>query len=275
MAEVIRRPEIFNGGHKIRPKANPYIVTVTSGKGGVGKTTIATNLAYNLSKRNLKVLLVDADAGLGNVDVLLGLTPKFSLSHFFLDEKSLRDLIIKGPSDISVIPASSGVQELSELTEEQMKKFLGELGKLIGEFDVVILDTAPGIPTNVTEFCVFADEVIVVVTPDPMSITDAYALIKVLVLKYGQKHCHILVNRVEVSKIGENVYGQLSLVVDRFLDTKTSYLGHVLIDEQLVRAAKNQVIISEFYPGSVASSDFRKLSSKIFSLKSNNQRKVV
>jgi len=160
--------------------SNTRVIAITSGKGGVGKTSIVGNLGYAFAKTGKKVLILDADLGLGNLDVLLGLAPKFNLSHVILGEKSIEEILIEGPGKMKILPASSGIQELTSLTKDQKVQILKQLDSLIGSVDVLLIDSAAGISSNVMDFNATAQEIVVVVSPEPTSITDAYALMKVL-----------------------------------------------------------------------------------------------
>jgi flagellar biosynthesis protein FlhG len=237
---------------------------VTSGKGGVGKTNIVANLGYTFARMGKKVLILDADLGLGNLDVLLGLTPKYNLSHVIMGEKSVGDIIVEGPGKMRILPASSGIQELTQLTPQQKVQILCELDGMIDSVDVLLIDTAAGISSNVMDFSVTAQEIIVVVSPEPTAITDAYALMKVLSLKYAEKSCKIVVNLAGTLQQGREVFRQLNLVADRFLDMTVDYLGSVLFDAKVTKGVKQQKLVSYLYPDSRASKCFEDLARKIF-----------
>jgi flagellar biosynthesis protein FlhG len=243
--------------------ANARVIAVTSGKGGVGKTSIVANLGYALTKLGKKVLILDADLGLGNLDVLLGLAPKYNLSHVIMEEKSMEEILVDGPGNMKILPASSGIQELTHLTREQKIQILSQLDLLVDSVDILFIDTAAGISSNVMDFNATAQEIIVVVSPEPTSITDAYALMKVLSLKYSEKVCKLLVNMTRRPEEGREVFRQLHLVTDRFLDMDIEYLGCILHDEKVTRGVKNQKIVSELYPDTQASRCFRDLARKI------------
>jgi flagellar biosynthesis protein FlhG len=164
------------------------VIAITSGKGGVGKTNIVANMGYTLCKAGKRVLIFDADLGLGNMDVLLGLTPQYNLSHVIKGQKRLSEIIVNGPGQLKILPASSGIQELTKLTHSQKVDLFNELNLLLSDYDIVLIDTAAGISSNVLYFNASASEIMVVVTPEPTSITDAYALMKVLSVKYNEKH---------------------------------------------------------------------------------------
>ena len=243
--------------------SNARVISVTSGKGGVGKTNIVANLGYAFAQLGKKVLILDADLGLGNLDVLLGLAPKFNLSHVILGEKSVSDIIVEGPGKMLILPASSGIQELTQLTHNQKVQILSELDQLINAVDILFIDTAAGISSNVMDFNVTAHEIIVVVSPEPTSITDAYALMKVLSLKYAEKCCKVIVNLAGTSQQGREVFRQLNMVTERFLDMTLDYLGSVLFDANITQGVKHQKLVSELYPDTQASRCFTDLARKI------------
>jgi flagellar biosynthesis protein FlhG len=242
------------------------VIAITSGKGGVGKTSIVGNLGYAFTKLGKKVLILDADMGLGNLDVLLGLAPKYNLSHVITGEKAIDEILVEGPGKMKILPASSGIQELTHLTRDQKIQILSQLDLLINSVDVLLIDTAAGISSNVMDFNATAQEVVVVVSPEPTSITDAYALMKVLSLKYSGKACKLMVNMVSRPEEGREVFRQLQLVTDRFLDINIEYLGYVLFDGKVTKGVKNQKIVSELYPDTRASRCFTDISRKIASM---------
>ena len=248
---------------KLKPKTKARVIAITSGKGGVGKTSIVANLGYAFTKLGKKVLILDADLGLGNLDVLLGLAPKYNLSHVIMEEKSIEDILVEGPGNMKILPASSGIQELTHLTRQQKINILTQLDVLINRVDILFIDTAAGISSNVMDFNATAHEIVVVVSPEPTSITDAYALMKVLSLKYSEKVCKLLVNRTTRPEEGREVFRQLHLVTERFLDINIEYLGCILNDEKVTKGVKNQKIVSEFFPETQASRCFREIARKI------------
>ena len=248
------------------PGSNARVIAITSGKGGVGKTSIVGNLGYALTKLGKKVLILDADLGLGNLDVLLGLAPKYNLSHVILGEKTIDEILVEGPGKMKILPASSGIQELTNLTKDQKIQILTQLDILIDSVDVLFIDTAAGISSNVMDFNATAQEVVVVVSPEPTSITDAYALMKVLSLKYSGKACKLMVNMVKRPEEGREVFRQLQLVTDRFLDITVEYLGYVLFDGKVPKGVKSQKVVSEMYPETPASKCSMDISKKISSM---------
>jgi len=243
--------------------SNSRVIAITSGKGGVGKTSIVGNLGYAFAKLGKKVLILDADLGLGNLDVLLGLAPKYNLSHVILGERKIDEILVEGPAKMNILPASSGIQELTNLNKDQKIEILTQLDLLIDSVDVLFIDTAAGISSNVMDFNATAQEVVVVVSPEPTSITDAYALMKVLSLKYSGKACKLIVNMVRRPEEGREVFRQLQIVTDRFLDITIEYLGYVLFDGKVTKGVKTQKIVSELYPDTPASRCFADISRKI------------
>lgn len=239
------------------------VIAVTSGKGGVGKSNVVSNLAIAMSMQGKKVLVIDADLGLGNLDVLLGLSPAYNLNHVLNGEKSLSEILIDGPAGIKIIPAGSGVQEFTSLGQHEKLLLLDELDVLEDQFDIMIVDTEAGISENVTYFTVAAQEIIVVVTPEPTSITDVYALIKLLATRYSEHHFKVLVNMAKDSEDALEVFRKLANVAGRFLDISLDYLGCVVKDEKVIEAVKRQKAVSELFPESEAAICFTTLAKRV------------
>lgn len=239
------------------------VIAITSGKGGVGKTNIVANMGYALCKAGQRVLILDADLGLGNLDVLLGLTPQYNLSHVIEGKKHLSEIIINGPGNLKILPASSGIQELTKLTSFQKIEIFNELNLLLFNFDIVLIDTAAGISSNVLYFNASANEIMVVVTPEPTSITDAYALMKILSVKYQEKHFRLLVNLARNAREADDVSRQLCLVANRFLDVSIEYFGKVLVDDNVKVGVRKQKVVSEMAPMTQASRNFAELAHKL------------
>ena len=245
------------------PKAPARVIAITSGKGGVGKTNIVANLGYALCKAGQRVLIFDADLGLGNLDVLLGLTPTYNLSHVIEGEKRLSEIIINGPGNLKILPASSGIQKMTRLTYSQKLDVFTELNTLLSSYDIVLIDTAAGISSNVLYFNASANEIMVVVTPEPTSITDAYALMKILSVKYQEKHFRLLVNLVKSEKEADEVSRQLCMVTNRFLDVSIEHFGSVLTDENVKRGVRKQKVVSEWAPMTQASRNFSEIAHRL------------
>jgi len=266
--EIQRVPPIQNGRLKAAAKGNGQVrvISVTSGKGGVGKTNVVANLAFAMGKMGKRVLILDADLGLANMDILLGLSPRFTIQHVISGEKRLKDVILSTPGGCHLLPAASGIQELTDLDNSQRLFLLNELDALQDQFDIMLIDTGAGISANVMYFNFAAMERVVVVTNEPTSLTDAYALIKVLTKKYHQRKFKILVNIARTPEEGLRIFKQLSMVVDRFLGSLAmDYLGCIQHDENVPRAVRQQQAVVELYPSSRASKDFVSLAEKILS----------
>ncbi len=228
----------------------PRVIAVSSGKGGVGKTNIVANLALFYRSLGRKVLVLDADLGLSNIDVLFGLAPKFNLKHVLTGEKKMEEILVQGPNGILIIPASSGVKNLTNLSDSQKLKLISELDNLKVPFDIFLIDTGAGISMNVLFFCVAAHEVMVVVTPEPTSIADAYALIKVLTRDYGEKRFKVLVNSARSEKEALETFSKLSLVAERFLSLSLDYLGYLPYERKVKDAIMSQKGFISLYPNS-------------------------
>jgi len=254
-----------------RRTSHARVIAITSGKGGVGKTNIVANLGFALSRLGKKVLILDADLGLGNLDVLLGVAPKYNISHVIRGDKTLDEIIEEGPGKMRILPAASGIQELTQLAHEQKMQFFTNLDRLIDDMDILLIDTAAGISSNVMDFVVMAHEIIVVVSPEPTSSTDAYALRKVLSLKYAEKSGRLRVNMVAGPREAQDVSRQLGLVIDRFLDIHIDYIGYVLRDDKLTRGVKQQRLVSDLYPDAKASHCFSELARRMLQLAPSSQ----
>jgi flagellar biosynthesis protein FlhG len=238
-------------------------IAVASGKGGVGKTSITANLAISLSKLNRKVLIFDADLGLSNIDVILNLATQYNIKHLFSGEKTLEDLIVDGPQGIKVLPASSGIQELTSLDEFQRLRLLEEFESYDDDVDYLLIDTSSGISQNVAFFCMAAQDIIIVTSPEPTAMTDAYALIKVLFTKYQEKTFRVLVNEVKTAKEAGNVYRRLSKAAERFLSISLDYIGHVPHDGCVQKAVQQQRALMDIYPDSAAAKSLLDIAEKI------------
>ena len=239
------------------------VIAVTSGKGGVGKTNVVANLGYALTKLNKRVLILDADIGLANLDVLLGFSPQYNLQHVLNGEKTIGEVLVSGPGGMKIIPACSGVQELSDLNQAQKLCLLTELDSLYEETDIFLIDTSAGISSNVMYFNVAAQEILIVVTPEPTSITDAYAMMKVLFLKYGVNHFRLLVNSAKSAEEAREVFNHVSFVGQKFLNLSIDYWGHIVRDEHIAKAVRQQKALVERYPDSPASQCFLELANKV------------
>ena len=248
----------------IMNKSSLRVLAVSSGKGGVGKTTIVANLACALSKRGKKVLVVDTDLGLNNIDILLGLTSKKHIGHVLSGKSNVEDIILHGPEGIHVLPAGNGLQELTQLEPEKKMTLMGELDRISGDYEFLIFDTSAGISSNVTFFCSAAHEIFLIATTEPTSLTDVYALMKVLHTKHSQKHFRLIINSVSSEREAQGVYRNLTAVADRFLNgIYVEYLGYILRDPNVSKAIRQQKAFLEIYPFSKFSRCMNELAEKI------------
>ena len=242
----------------------PRVISVTSGKGGVGKTNIVGNLAIAFKMLGKRVLILDGDLGLANIDIIFGLNPAYNIKHVISGEKDLADVIVNGPRGIRIIPAGSGLHELVHLSQGEKLNLLNEFDRLDEAFDIFLIDTGAGISSNIMYFNMASEERIVVVTSEPTSITDAYALMKVLFKKYGTNTFKLLVNMVESTRDAKSVFLNLSNAVEHFLsDISLEYLGFVPKDENVERAVKQQRAVIECYPESASSKEFHELACRL------------
>ncbi len=239
------------------------VIAVTSGKGGVGKTSVAVNLSIALGKLGRKVILFDADLSLANVDVALGLRAQWDISHVLNGEKSLEDVMLDAPGGVRIIPAASGIGELSRLSEQQQAGLIGAFSELSVPVDTLVVDTAAGLDSSVLRFSSACQDIIVVVCDEPTSITDAYAMIKVLSQDCGVKSFNLLSNMVENESHGRSLFAKMDKVVNRFLDVKLSYLGAIPRDHQMRRAIREQVAVAHTYPFCMSSRAITRLAEKL------------
>jgi flagellar biosynthesis protein FlhG len=246
-----------------RPAKPIRIVAVASGKGGVGKTNLSVNLAISLNKLGGKVLLMDADMSLANVDIMLGLQIKYNLSHVLDGQKTLSEVIVEGPGGILIIPAASGVKRMAQLSAEDNEYILQAFSELDSDLDVLIVDTAAGIADSVMAYCQAAQEVVVVVCDEPASITDAYALIKVLSKDYGVKHFRLVANMSRSPAHSQRLYDKFSKVCQQFLQVDVDYFGTVPFDQALRDAVQKQVPVTISAPNSPSASAFREMAKKL------------
>ena len=236
------------------PRNMARVITITSGKGGVGKSSISVNLAIALSRLGNRVIVLDADFGLANVEVMLGIRPQYNLADLMFRGKTLTEIITEGPENIGFISGGSGIQELTNLTKDQIVYLIQKLVELDERADIIIIDTGAGIADSVLEFVAASTEVLLVATPEPTSITDAYALLKTLNRKTGVSLegtvIKMIANRIDDYEEGKELYDKLSLVVSKFLHLKLEYLGALPQDSSVTKAVMKQKPAIALYPNS-------------------------
>lgn len=242
------------------------VLAIASGKGGVGKSNVSVNLAIALANLKQQVLVMDADLGMANIDVLLGIRPKFDLYHVITGEKTLNEVLIEGPAGISIIPAASGVGRMTELSRAEHAGLIRAFDEISRSVDYLIIDTAAGIAESVVTFSKAAQEVIVVVCDEPASITDAYALIKVLKQDHGVKRFQVLANMVKDVEHGRRLYSKLAHVAENFLDISLGYIGSIPLDEKLKEAVKRQRPVIGAFPQSASGVAFQTLGTRVQNL---------
>ena len=236
---------------------NARVISVTSGKGGVGKSNTSVNIALQFQRQGKRVIIFDADFGLANIEVMFGIIPKYNLGDLMFKGKELKEIITPGPEGVGFISGGSGIAKLVNLDKEQIKRLVGKLSELDELADVIIIDTGAGISSSVMEFLVASPETILVTTPEPASITDSYALLKALSMNedYSPEKCKVklIANRVGKKEEGQNLYEKLSAVSSRFLNIELEYLGAIPFDNNITKAVMTQEPVSLKYPGSVSS----------------------
>ncbi len=240
------------------------VFSFSSGKGGVGKTNVVTNLAVAMTRLGARVLVLDADLGLANIDVLLGLAPKYNIKHVLSGQRRLREVLVEGPGGFLILPAGSGVPELVSLSNEQKLLLMDELEELNDLIDVMLIDTAAGISETVLYFNAAAQKRVIIATPEPTSITDAYALIKVLANRHMVRSFSILVNWCRDREEAVKVYRQLVQVADRFLDSiSLDLLGFIPKDEKVPQAVLRQRAVIDLYPQAKASKSLEQVAKSL------------
>lgn len=252
------------GNGELAPRSGnrARVIAVTSGKGGVGKTNVATNVAIAISSLGFRVAVVDADYSLANIDILLGLNPRYTIEHVLKGQKSIGEVIVQGPGGVRIVPAASGMQYLSNLTTQQQNKLFNSLQILEKHFQHLIIDTAAGIADNVISLLRSADDVLVVTNPEPPAFVDSYALIKHLLTVCGDAAIRLVVNSVAQEQEARKVFERISVTIHRFLKKKIGYLGYVLEDGNVRKAVRSQRPFILQFPNSPASRCVKALARK-------------
>lgn len=247
------------------PSRNTRIITVTSGKGGVGKSNFSLNFALALQKRGYSVLLFDADIGMANIDVLLGIPTQYNLLHLLRREKTIWEIIQTGPNGLQFIGGGSGFKDLVRLSEEELEYFAEQIGRLHGQVDFLLFDTGAGLSKETVRFITAAQETIVVTTPEPTSITDAYALIKMVNTMGHQVDFRLVVNRVSDDREGQQTADNIRQVAGKYLGLDLPLLGFVPDDNHVSKAVKRQTAVSVAFPDSAAVRGIDRIAAKFLS----------
>lgn len=239
------------------------VIAVTSGKGGVGKTNFTINLSYALMNLGFKVLLFDADIGFANVDVLLGIMPKYNISDVLHGDKKLMDIIAKGPRDLEIISGGSGIHDIMRLENHKVEYILNQFYQLENYADYLLIDTGAGLSNTVFNFINSSDEVIIITTPEPTSLTDAYAMMKALTINNSGLKIKLVVNRVASTEEAKEVYDKLKRVVQRFLSIELEFLGYVYDSKHILESVKKQTPVLIDQPNSPIAKRFNAISLKL------------
>lgn len=265
-AERLRR--LANGENLENESRKARIITITSGKGGVGKSNFVVNLAINLVKKGKKVLVFDADIGMGNDDVLMGIYPKHNVLDLINGRLDIEDIIVDGPEGIKLLPGGSGLNNIEDLQQNQRDLFLRKIEMLEG-FDYIFIDTGAGISRSVLAFIACSDEMILVTTPEPTSLTDGYSLLKAVNHFKIKNKANIVVNKVLEKKEGERTFVKFKSAVNKFLALDVSFLGYIYEDKKLIMSVRNQLPFIIGYPYCDASRCIEEITVKI--LKDNKE----
>ena len=265
--------------NNIRKKSTARVITVTSGKGGVGKSNVAINLGIQLKKMGNNVIILDADFGLANIEVMFGTIPKYNLKDTIEGKKSLKEIITEGPLGVKFISGGTGVEGLANLSKVQLGNLLRSVEELDEIADIIIIDTGAGISDSVLEFVASGSEVLLVTTPEPTSLTDSYSLLKALNSYKGfskeNTKIKIIANKVSSMVEGRNLFTKLNMVTERFLGMTLEFLGAVPLDEQIIKAVMQQKPISISYPSSKATKALEKLAAELTGVSENVKKKSL
>lgn len=253
---VIRNPRIAGLAQPVQ------VIAVTGGKGGVGKTSVAVNLATALAATDRRVMLLDGDLGLANADVFLGLSPRYTLAHVLSGERSLDEILVQAPQGFTVVPAASGAADLAQMGATEHLGLVRAFSALARRVDVLIVDTAAGLSHGVLQFSQAAQHVLVVLCDEPASLTDAYALVKVLSRNHGVSRFRVLANQVRTPGSGAGLFERFERVTARFLDVMLEYAGEIPDDDYVRRSIREQRPVVDAYPASLAARAFKKLAAR-------------
>lgn len=246
-----------------KTKKKARLIAITSGKGGVGKTSFTVNLAIQLCRKGYRVVVIDGDLGLANVEVIMGIVPKFSLYELVSSDISLSDIITDGPMGIKFISGGTGIVEMADLNKQKLDKILRAMSALDNYADFVLIDTGAGISSNVTKFVLAAQEAILVTSPEPTSITDAYAVLKIISLNNKGCSVSVITNMVEDSREAEDILDRINTAAGKFLGTRIKNLGYLQKDPAVSRAIKMQIPFVVSFPKSAAAKGMERIAERI------------
>lgn len=247
------------------------VIAIASGKGGVGKTNVAVNLGMALQRKNKKVLLVDADLGTANIDVLLGLTPKYHLGHLLNGEKELTEIIIDGPEGLDILPGTSGIEEFLDISRRQVERLRLLSFQLEYSYDIILVDISAGVHSSNINFISICDEVIVVLVPEPTAIMDAYSLVKILHNHQYDGKINLLINQLNSRQEGKGILERMSKVIREYLGIEAEIVGYIPFDNNLRQAVKKQKALLELYPGSRAGQAFDEVAEMLINSRTVNK----
>ncbi|WP_459836579.1 MinD/ParA family protein [Halanaerobaculum tunisiense] len=239
------------------------IYAITSGKGGVGKSNFVANLALALQAEDQRVLVFDADLGLANLDVILGVTPHYNLNHVISGTKSLEEIIVSGPQGLPLIPGGSGVEDLANLSKYQIDNLINYWQEVAGRYDIILIDTGAGLANNVLNFVLAADQVIMVTTPEPTSVTDAYGVIKVINSHDAEANIKLVVNQVENTSEGDRIGNRLVTTAQDFLELDIEFVGDLPADKAVVKAVKQKSPFVVEFPNSQVTRRIKQIARKL------------
>ena len=265
-AEALRK--LINNEEQENKKTSTKLITVTSGKGGVGKSNFVVNLAIVLQNKGKRVLIFDADLGMGNDDVLMGIYPKHNIFDIIFTDLEIKDIIVEGTNGVNLIPAGSALSKAQDLEENDKKVFLEKLDTL-DEYDYILMDTGAGVNKDVLSFIAASEELIVITTPEPTSLTDGYSLIKAIDHYKLKTNAKIIVNKAFTKEEGEETYNRFNRAVNKFLKINIEYLGCILDDKKLVQSVRQQSPFVVLYPNCDASKDIENIAMKLIGQEMN------
>jgi flagellar biosynthesis protein FlhG len=263
---LMRPSAVSRTGRSAQTSSSLRVLAITSGKGGVGKTTLSTNLAVAFAEAGQKVVVIDADLGTANVDVVLGLKPQYHLGHVANGQKGILDIALQAPGGFTVIPGGSGLQELTQLSEIQFTKVITSFNQLEGLADIILLDTGAGISRDVSNFLLAADEIVFVTTPEPHAMTDAYAIIKVMHSLHSTAVKRLIINKADGELEAGIIASRLTRVVQQYLKEELEFLGGVEEDRVISRSLRKQTPLLLLEPSCVPAKSIRRIASKIMGL---------